>query len=537
MTSPLSGQLLYFFVLTLVVSLACAALVLWHYARRVRAGMRDSGVPVPVPPAARHTPTPTPTPAAAGDPTPWLAFDRRFERRLLAAWVASALLAALPVAAVWIAASDAPVTLSRTALLATVLAQLAWPVLALSRGWQWARTVQVAAAGMLASALLTTLLSIADRLLRGAAPTADQWLNLLVWFQLAGALLAPVGALLLLSTPRRIRQVVPMLFGALVLFALAPFMGARAFDALLAQEAAVGLLASAGGVQLRHAVFVALALPAGWLVARRLRALAAAHQAKAFSDMQLLARAWWLMLVGAQVMGLVASDTTPWWGAPACALAGLAFLPVQRWVFRVLPPAAGAPPARTLLFLRAFGHQARTERLFDRLGARWRALGPILLIAAPDVVARSMDPADLLAWLQGREAQAFVRDGDGLAARLAAIDSARDPDGLHRLNEFCCTASTWQATVVALMHRADAVLMDLRAVPVGSAAGCAWELGQLAQRLPARRVVLVVDGDTALAPLQAALGPAAAQVVWQRMDRERPADLAVLHLALVHAAA
>ena len=531
MPSPLSGQLLYFFGLTVLVSLLCAALVLWHYARRVLAGMQGSGVALLVPPAA------SPAAAPAGDPAPWLAFDRRFERRLLAAWLASALLAALPVAAVWLAASGEPLNLSKLALLATVMAQLAWPVLALSRGWQWQRTLVRVVLGMLAGALLTTLLSMVDRLLRGAAPGADQWLNLLAWFQLAGVLLGPMALLLLLSTPRRIRQVVPMLFGALVLFALAPFLGARAFDALMAQEAAVGLLANAGGVQLRHAVFVALALPAGWVVARRLRALAAAHQAKAFSDMQLLARAWWLMLVGGQVLLLVSSPATPWWGAPACALAGLGFVPVQRWLLRTWPPGAGAPPARTLLFLRAFGHQARTERLFDRLGARWRALGPILLIAAPDVVARSMDPVDLLAWLQGREADAFVQDAAGLGRRLAAIDRGRDPDGLHRLNEFCCTAGTWQATVVALMARADAVLMDLRAVPAGSAGGCAWELGQLAQRLPGHRVVLVVDGDTALAPLRAALGPAATRVVWLRMDRERPADHAALFQALVRAAA
>jgi hypothetical protein len=531
MIPNLSGQLLYFFAITVLVSLVCALLVLWHYARRVLAGMQDSGVVLPVPAAQ------PPAGGPAADPGPWLAFDCRFDHRLLAAWLASALLAALPVALVWLAASGEPLNLSKPALLATVLAQLALPVLALSRGWPWRRTLAVAALVMSASALLTTLLSLADRLLRGGMPSADQWLNLLSWFQLAAVLLAPMAVLLLLSTPRRIRQVVPMLFGALVLFALAPFLGALALDALLRQEAAVGLVALAGGVPLRHAVFVLLALPAGALVAWRLRALAAAHRAKAFSDRQLLARAWWLMLVGAQVMLLVSSAGTAWWGAPACALAGLGFVPVQRWVFRRWPPAAGAPPARCLLFLRAFGHQARTERLFDRVGARWRALGPITLIAAPDVVARSIDPADLLAWLQGREAVAFVRDGHALAQRLAAIDQQRDPDGQHRLNEFCCTASTWQATVVALMARADAVLMDLRGVPAGAAGGCAWELGQLGCRLPGRRVVLVVDGNTALAPLQAALGAAADQVVWQRMDSERPTDQAALFRALVGAAA
>jgi len=57
-------------------------------------------------------------------------------------------------------------------LLATVLAQLASPVLALSRGWHWRRTLAMAALGMAAGAVLTTLLSVVDRLLRGAAPAA-----------------------------------------------------------------------------------------------------------------------------------------------------------------------------------------------------------------------------------------------------------------------------------------------------------------------------------------------------------------------------
>jgi hypothetical protein len=50
------------------------------------------------------------------------------------------------------------------------------------------------------------------------------------------------------------------------------------------------------------------------------------------------------------------------------------------------------PSRRTLLLLRVFGDTARTERVFDRIGARWRWFGPVTMIAAPDVVVhgRSM---------------------------------------------------------------------------------------------------------------------------------------------------
>jgi hypothetical protein len=225
----------------------------------------------------------------------------------------------------------------------------------------------------------------------------------------------------------------------------------------------------------------------------------------------------------------------PWWGPWGMAAAGLGYAPIQHALFRLLDIARGAPTASTLLFLRAFGYRARTERLIDRIGARWRSLGPILMIAAPDVVARTIDSANLLAWLQGREADTFVRTQAELDARLAAIDGARDPDGLFRTNGFCCSETTWRATAVALMGRAHVVLMDLRGVK-DEKFGCAFELTQLAERNKGGCVVLVVDKDTLLAPIQDAIGAAGAQMTWHRMDDERPASFERLFAVLARAA-
>ena len=148
----------------------------------------------------------------------------------------------------------------------------------------------------------------------------------------------------------------------------------------------------------------------------------------------------------------------------------------------MLPPPR--PPRRTLLLLRVFADVSRTERLFDRVAARWRWLGPVTMIAAPDVAARTVDPSDFLEFATGRLHARFVKSAGDLESRLSRLDGDPDPDGRYRVNELCCQADTWRAAVVGLMDRADAVLMDLRDFSK-KRAGCAFELQALGQRLDA----------------------------------------------------
>jgi hypothetical protein len=138
---------------------------------------------------------------------------------------------------------------------------------------------------------------------------------------------------------------------------------------------------------------------------------------------------------------------------------------------------------------------SRTERLFDRVAGRWRWLGPVTMIAAPDVVARTVDPGDFLEFATGRMHARFVKTAADLDEHLQHLDEAPDPDGRYRVNELCCQADTWRAAVVSLMDRADAVLMDLRDFSK-KREGCAFELQQLGQRIDARRLVLAVDAST-----------------------------------------
>jgi hypothetical protein len=194
-----------------------------------------------------------------------------------------------------------------------------------------------------------------------------------------------------------------------------------------------------------------------------------------------------------------------------------------------------ARPARTLLLLRVFGYTARTEKLFDRIGARWRYFGPVTMIAAPDVVARSIDPADFINYMLGAVDENFVRSSADLQRRLEALDTHRDPDGRFRVNDFCCADTTWRATVTALMDRADVVLMDLRGV-TSQQHGCEFELRELPLRIAPNRIVLVVDSVTDRTFVQAALGVNASAVQFHEMPKLRRAATDTLFHELVRAA-
>lgn len=502
----LGGQLIYFFGLTVLITVIVSGFVVWRYSASVLGGMRmTSGVEIALP-----------APAAAGIATARAAsFDdwgRTVQRRVVSCWLAINLLAALPLALVYLWVSGELARATQVVAVTAAIGLAAVPVIIVSLGWGLLRGMRFLLLYLLAGMVLVGLFSVAAALLSGRPPSLTHFFNALRFLQLAAVLALLPALLMLLGWPSRIRYVVPIVFGSLVLFAVAPFVGSQLFQLLFRSDAGMQLL-QRYGFGLRHAVFAALALPFAALVAWRLHRLGAAYAEKRFSDLQLLARTWWLMFACGQVITLVNAKEVPWWGGPLCAAAALLYLPISAAVLRSMPWDRGAPPARTLLFLRAFGWRARTERLFDRVGARWRYRGPITMIAAPDVVARSIDPADLLGYVRGDVEQSFVRSEAELDARLAAIDQRRDPDGRFRINEFCCADNTWRATVVRLMERADVVLMDLRGVRQGNKAGCEFELEQLALRLPPQRIVLVIDGETEVTALQRALGPAAAAAV------------------------
>jgi hypothetical protein len=216
--------------------------------------------------------------------------------------------------------------------------------------------------------------------------------------------------------------------------------------------------------------------------------VAARYRRKRSSDLEIVINQWWLLYTLWEC-ALLASDL----GARALAGLGayLAYRIVTRAGFAWQARRRPAAPA-SLLFLRVFAGGRKNAQLVDDLGLSWRHVGPINLIAGPDLATAHLDPHEFLAFVSGRLSREFVRGPDDLRARLAALDRSPDPDGRYRVNEFFCHDDTWRAALARLAEPSDVVLMDLRGFTAESR-GCVYELGHLVETVPLRRIVLLAD--------------------------------------------
>ena len=139
------------------------------------------------------------------------------------------------------------------------------------------------------------------------------------------------------------------------------------------------------------------------------------------------------------------------------ALAGFAgYKLLVSWGLRLRRRAAPRRAALTLLLLRVFGFDRRTQGLLDGLGQRWRYLGPIRLIAGPDAAYTTIEPHEFYEFLARRLSRALIKGPEDLEGRLAAGPGVPDPDGLFRIEDFFCHQDTWQTTVSRLARDAHA---------------------------------------------------------------------------------
>ena len=492
------GQFIAHFINTAIITAIVAALVLWRYKVGVLAGMRMGGAAeLPIPRQVERAPAVEPVSSTGA-----LEWERRVRSRVAVVVPLIVLTCALPLAYLQAVAFDRSTpmdVLGQTGqfLLAAV------PIAALLAAYSWRRALVYTVVLLGVAALVFIGVSMVQRVATGRAPSLDQALNGLFFLQITALnAFAPLLVMLVTALPR-VRGVAPMTFVGLLVFSLAPLGGSQLTSALATTRTGGALVLNAG----LTVGFILLALPTGWVAWRCLSATARAFEAKRLSDSELLVNVWWVMFVSAFVIDYV--NVNGWSWPPLALAAGscAAFALIYRQLLRRILPAP-RPPRRTLLLLRVFADTSRTERLFDRAAARWRWLGPVTMIAAPDVVARTVDPSDFLEFATGRLHARFVKSAGDLETRLGHLDGDPDPDGRYRVNELCCQADTWRAAVVGLMDRADAVLMDLRDFSK-KRAGCAFELQALGQRLDTRRLVLTVDDTTDREFLAANLGAAA----------------------------
>lgn len=247
----------------------------------------------------------------------------------------------------------------------------------------------------------------------------------------------------------------------------------------------------------RWPVLVGTLVATAGLAALTLRSIANRYRRKQLSDQSLTLDSWWFVITLVEVV--IQFDATQ--GASISFFLG--FL-VYRYISRRLLPTPGSSPISSLLLLRVFGYRYRSRKLLDQLSQRWRFLGPINLIGAPDVAATNLEPDELIQFWAGHGQDLFIAAPENLQARLGGIDHAPDPDGRYRVNEFFCYDDTWRETVKALAISSDAILMDLRSFGPKNH-GCEYELGLLLADVPLNKTMLLVDNSTDRAVLEALL--------------------------------
>lgn len=500
-----TGELLFALMLGVLLAAAASWGVATAYRRRLLALMCGGPAPQDLA-AAPASPAHEGTAKPAGRSADLPERHRRASGR--AALVIAGLCLLIGLTQSWLSfitvyVDGRPVSLQRVGVLGVVYA---WPMVmgwGLLRRWSWGRVLGGIALYMLAMMAVVLLNSNEQQSLA----------QVMGW--LGSVVVIPMAVALFISASGRIRAVAPYLLPAGVLLAAAS-TGALSLLAAGVQAPPRWIMALVGTIGAWPTLIGVSLLPwllLAWPLWRLGLWLAQAYRAKRFSDLGYLLAAYWFVILLASALPAVEgagwlgfTQLLPWLWLPLLG----ALLP--RW----LAP-EGAPP--TLLVLRVFQQDAAVETLFDRVIERWRLTGNTVLIAGTDLATRTLDPDDLFTFLGGRLGERFIATPAQVPQRLADFDLRPDPDGRYRVNECYCFDGTWQAALVALVQRADVVLMDLRGFQAKNA-GCRHELGVLSQAPNVQRVVLLHDDrtDRATAGSDIAAAPAG-RFVWVEAGR------------------
>ena len=512
-----------------------------RYARAVVALQRSAApaaaaptpLAAPAPAAAPSTPAAlridigTVTEAAAGEPPPGLAAGRRMRRRVLIAQLVlgtvywwSLLVAVIVALAVYsnatgetAAGSDGDAGLWGHAFIWPLL--LAAPLLAWAFQAGWRESRVWAGFGLAFAAMFAGLLATRTGAIESTA---------------AIAAMAAFSAMPLAFMRPDFRGAGPPLTlaltgGMLVFWILGAI--AAAFD-----DSEPNAPTTTQDIVILVVGLAAMLAVAGWVAWRLLLRQARRYADKRFSDLALAHDAYWALITAftaAAVLMISFEERTggsmEWVALTVLLLWWLWRAALRRLVRALVRSAPAGGPS--LLLLRVFKPSARSESFMDRLLARWRFVGPAWMIAGPDLAGAFMEPDEFFTWLRRRLHERFIAHTDEVRARLAALDVARDPDARFRVSELFCADSTWQAAVLALMDRADVLLLDLREY-TPQRAGTHFELVQLLRRCDLRRVRVLIDARDDAQAVAAAIRNA-----WREAARPAAADTAALALLAI----
>jgi hypothetical protein len=188
------------------------------------------------------------------------------------------------------------------------------------------------------------------------------------------------------------------------------------------------------------------------------------------------------------------------------------------WEITRLLRSMPVPEPLRLVLLRVFGSTA-----FDDLVSLiqpWRRVGCIEHLEGFDTVGRS---ENVLAALDaGNIDRALVKTLPEIQSQFGTALYEPDRDLLFRRHAFQCTNTIWQEAVKMMLDRADVILMDLSSLSF-ERQGCAWELGQLLNRVPLSKVTLLMNDNTDMRCLREILETAVQHMPEDSPNRNRAA--------------
>ena len=462
-------------LLALPLTLLLSWGVLWFYQRALLRWMRRNPPPALAAPGTL-TSAPPPPPAA---PLPPLALLRQRELRHWLALALLWLLIGLSAALLYLPVHGLAISPFRVLAVGLVLAAPGWLQLGLMARLPWRRALALVLAGF--AGLFVAIVPL-------LVDTSGQALLQLLNYLLITGLLPGAALTLLIGIPS-LRASAPLLYGPVAGLTLLATLGQPLLMGAFATIWRLWPVPLGVGVDALPVLALLPPLLAGALPLHALsRAIAAAYRRGWLSDHS-------FSLAASALLVLMFSLVPGWEGS---GLAGL--LPLLAWLWVplaivwLLPRLSQAPPApgTPLLVLRLFRRPGPVGWLFDQVVQRWRFVGPVLLITASDLAARTLDADELVQFLEGRLGERFIASVDQLPP---AGPSQANRDGRFGVQEFCCYDSSWQAVLEQLLQRSQVVLMDLRGFGPAHG-GCLHELGRLGASTHLQRVVLLADAST-----------------------------------------
>ena len=471
----LAAKVGFSLLLALPLTLLLSWGVLWFYQRALLRWMRRNPPPALAAPGPL-SPAPPPPPAA---PLPPLALLRQRERRHWLALALLWLLIDLSAALLYLPVHGLAISPFRVLAVGLVLAAPGWLQLGLMARLPWRRCLALVLAGF-AGLFVAIVPLLVDT-------SGQAQLQLLQYLLIMGLL--PGAALTLLIGIPSLRASAPLLYGPVAGLTLLATLGQPLLMGAFATIWRLWPVPLGVGVDALPVLALLPPLLAGALPLHALsRAIAAAYRRGWLSDHS--------FSLAASALLVLMFSLVPGWASSG--LAGL--LPLLAWLWVplaivwLLPRLSQAPPApgTPLLVLRLFRRPGPVGWLFDQVVQRWRFVGPVLLITASDLAARTLDADELVQFLEGRLGERFIASVDQLPP---AGPSQANRDGRFGVQEFCCYDSSWQAVLEVLLQRSQVVLMDLRGFGPAHG-GCLHELGRLGASTHLQRVVLLADAST-----------------------------------------